>query len=483
MRRSEDISPTRVGPTPSPRIVSEEGQAKASGEGEEEIACDGVVELAREEEAVSTQRKLKVSSFILANTRADKRLPPDEYFPSGPLGARTNHRNLYRYFESRTAAPQCDEPSTNLFGTGDMAGKQANHERSASKRSVHFDHDSKNPHGRLSKINSAVTRKSSPKGGRPAKPALKISGNSESSKHPSEADGPSKLPAKCEDDVAAMNKPIVLDKGKGKATAVDPYGANPNASPFHASDSSDDTTIERRLDREVKGDTKAVDANDPARTLLGSPQWESISEESPGVNVKGRPVTGQESSQNYNAQTDGSALEDDIAVDDRSSQQDAPLPGAPATSGGRTPIPDQIQDRSGVATSGNNAGLLRTESPDRKPPPNSHPKTPDRTCPIRPTPPMRFAPDPHRPDFTIRRYSGDISSSPLISKAEQLLADKLVTQRDAKQSLGIQKIPSPTYRPTKTLTDQAIGFMFSDKKKLRPTEQRDPEEQANVVLD
>lgn len=71
----------------------------------------------------------------------------------------------------------------------------------------------------------------------------------------------------------------------------------------------------------------------------------------------------------------------------------------------------------------------------------------------------------------------------MISKEEQLLADKVATQKNVKDLLGIDKIPSSTNRPTKSLTDQAIGFLFSDKKKLRPSQERDPEGEANAVLD
>jgi hypothetical protein len=96
---------------------------------------------------------------------------------------------------------------------------------------------------------------------------------------------------------------------------------------------------------------------------------------------------------------------------------------------------------------------------------------------------MQFKPDPQRPDFTVRRYSGNRPTPPVISKEEQLLADKISMQKNVKDLLGIDKIPSPTNRPTKSLTDQATGFLFSDKKKLRPNQERDPEEEVNVVLD
>lgn len=54
-------------------------------------------------------------------------------------------------------------------------------------------------------------------------------------------------------------------------------------------------------------------------------------------------------------------------------------------------------------------------------------------------------------------------------------------QANVRADLSIDKIPSPTNRPNKSLMDQAIGFFYSAKERLRPEEERDPDE--DDVLD
>lgn len=360
-RRSEDISPTRVRPAPGRGDAVQEEHGESSHQGGHGLSRDELSKPAREREIVPTRQNNRVSRFILANSRSDMRLPSDEYFPSGPQGATTKHRNLYQYSNNQITASKHDEPSAYPFSSSEEAGKLAKHERSATKRSVHFESERENAHGLLSKIQSAITGKFSPKGGRPVKPALRNKSHSASSKRHSEVSSPSKILADPKDDLAAMSKSTILDKGKGeptvldepriedgnhqhapapkvkstagnkptykdkgKAVALNASGLDPDTSPFYASDSGDDPTVERRLDYNEKGRGRSTVASAPTHADLSSPQWESISEDSPVPGTKyisrdqgkGKTVAVEGSSRNRNVQTDLLALEDDCVIDD-----------------------------------------------------------------------------------------------------------------------------------------------------------------------
>lgn len=54
-------------------------------------------------------------------------------------------------------------------------------------------------------------------------------------------------------------------------------------------------------------------------------------------------------------------------------------------------------------------------------------------------------------------------------------------QNTVRAALGIDRIPSPTVRPTKSLFDLAVGYLYSTKRRLRPEEER--EEDEDDVLD
>jgi hypothetical protein len=268
---------------------------------------------------------------------------------------------LYQFFNNQTAASKHDEPSAYPFSSSEEAGKQAKRERSASKRSVHFESERENAHGLLSKIQSAITGKFSPKGGRAVKPALRNKSHSASSKCHGEASSSFKILADPKDDLAAMSKSTILNKGKGgstvldepriedddhqhapafkvkstivskptykdkgKAVALNASDLNPHTSPFYASDSSNDPTVERRPDYNEKDKGRFTVARAPADADLNSPQWESISEDSPvpGTNPtsrdqgKDKTVAVEGPSKNRNAQTDGLAPEDDCVIND-----------------------------------------------------------------------------------------------------------------------------------------------------------------------
>jgi hypothetical protein len=83
-----------------------------------------------------------------------------------------------------------------------------------------------------------------------------------------------------------------------------------------------------------------------------------------------------------------------------------------------------------------------------------------------------------RPNFTIRHYLGSPvgPSSPSgavpVSKQIALEVGKLLVQKEARDQLEIDEIPSPTHRPTKSLVDTAIGLFFGVGDEMDPSEGR-----------
>lgn len=128
--------------------------------------------------------------------------------------------------------------------------------------------------------------------------------------------------------------------------------------------------------------------------------------------------------------------------------------------------------------------MLRTESPDRKPPSGAHLKTPDRAYPIQPLPPAQSSVSTTEPTVWHYPRAGASSSrrvpytsspvpSPTPAQARQnLLAGKLELQRHVESQLGITRIPSPTFSHTRSVFDAALAFFYSDK-----NGERDPGEE------
>ena len=294
------------------------------------------------------------------------------------------------------------------------------------------------------------------------------------------------------------------DNGGDNAALVNDHGLVNEIPPHHASAPRDILSVAGGPMCSDKGKRRAITLGSPTSEEFASPQWESTSDETPQTqakpNKKGKSKDKAAAVEGVTrsrvAQMDGHTLSDNSsAIDDLPTQPDMSRFKSVAKSGSHTPSLERLQDRSELATSGDPCGRLRTESPDRKPPANAHPMTPDRTFPIQPVPPLQ--PYVRQTDFSVRHYqsagagayqANRLGAGPsfrggssLVSVETQVFTRKRDMQKIAKLQLGIDRIPSPTQRPTKSLMDQAIGFLFSDKKKLRPNKERDPDE--DTILD
>lgn len=404
------------------------------------------------------------------------RLPPDEYFPSRPQGRTISHENLYRYTPVNTRAPRSSASSSSLSETSGEAGDQDQARRRTSRRSVHFE----DQRGFFAKMYTALADRVAPKNKSSLKPAMKNHGTTSAGELPApEASALLRDLLEPEDKVGAVSKSAITDKDTGKAE---------DGTSQHASGSGVDSTYGSRPTYQNKGKGKATEASTVERFASASGSAQPTYK----GKGKGKAVAVEEAPDNRKNQTDGPAPEEECAIEDSPPPQHAPQSETSATSKSRTPSLELLQDRSALITSGNNCGLLRTESLSRKPPRNAHPKTPDRTFPIQPLPPVQ--PSLQVEDFKMRHYPHGESSSSQgvpssstsfkaarpISIQTQLAAGKALVQRNVKDQLGIDKIPSPTPRPTKTLTDQAVGFLYGDERMLGSTEERDPSEDGDL---
>ncbi|XPS73178.1 hypothetical protein M3J09_005329 [Ascochyta lentis] len=397
------------------------------------------------------------------------RLPPDEYFPSRPWAATTNHRNVRQYFPVDVSAPKSDDSSSFLSETSEDASEEDKIRR-ASTRSIRFEDE----RGVLPKLYSTIVRKLTFNRGLPLKPALK-----------------NKYKASSSERVISDNGPNI--EGETEVTAIGSPDIKDGSPPGDPSSSKAGPAAKSKPMSKGKGKGKATVANELKAEEATLPRWISVSGKTPASKVKptykgkgkGKAVLLEGAPDDVSAQIDGPALEHDSATEDDCAIEDSPTEQeAPATSGSRTPSLELLRDRSDQATSGSPWGLLRTESPERRPARYAHPKTPDRTFPIQPIPPVKSF--TYRPDFTIRHFppstAGSSAAGPSSSRAPtvgaatsvsaryQLLVGKRLVQESVKSQLGIKKIPSPTIRPTKSMMDTAIGFLYSDKDRRNPRE-------------
>ncbi|UPX20407.1 uncharacterized protein EKO05_0010639 [Ascochyta rabiei] len=402
------------------------------------------------------------------------RLPPDEYFPSRPLTAKTNHRNVHQYFPVDTSGPGSDESSSFLSQTSENASEKERIRR-ASTRSIRFEDEQ----GVLQKMYSTFVRKLTFKSGLPLKPALKGKEKAVPDEHvlPNNSSNDS-FDVGGEVKVATIPRPKIQDGSPPQGPLSPGVGPAPKSTPVS------------------KGESKTENKVSGPEVADGSQsQWTSVFEDTPAIIAKpthkgkgkGKAVSAEDAPENVGAQTDGPASDDDCAIEDSSTDQKAHQSKASAIIRSRTPSLERLQDRSDRATSGTPWGVLRTESPERQPARYAHPGTQDRTFPIQPLPPVQ--PFTGRSDFTIRHFptaatgssvAGPSSSrvptvgvaTPMSTRYHVLVGKRLV-QKSVKSQLGIKEIPSPAIRPTKSLIDTAIGFLYSDKDRRNPSEEHE----------
>lgn len=490
-RTSVDISPTRIEPALSRSGTVQEEQRGRECENENEPIQEQEQEHAPERKAVPTQGENNLSGFILASQLADMRLPPDEYFPSRPLGATTSHRNVHQYFPVHTSPVRSNASTPHLSETSEEADDPVTFGRTSS-RSTRFQHEQ----GIFSNMYSALVRTLASKSGIPVRPILKKRSTDVPSGHLIHEDHVSTRPeavvaaitTHSENTSAAEIRPKSAVKGKDETVVESTATDKDKNLPEGTSSSEAGPVIGKKPTSKDKGKGKVTFANQPADKDNNSPQWESISEDTPTNEVrptakdkgKAKAVSGDIISKSR-TQTDGPAPEEDCAIE----EEDLAQPQAFTRSSSRTSSLERLQDRSDRATSGEPWGMLRTESPDRKPPRFAHPKTPDRTFPIQPLPPVQ--PSMRKNDFKVRHYphdgstnsnevpssSASFTSAISILAKPKLLAGKVEVQRSVKSQLGISKIPSPTLRPMKSMTDGALGFFYSDKNNVDADGKRD----------
>ncbi|KAJ4371861.1 hypothetical protein N0V86_008415 [Didymella sp. IMI 355093] len=482
-RDSEDISPTRVGPGGTQQRVEKRGES--SRREHDGLTAPTKAALAREVNAKQT--KERVSTFIMASQFKNMRMPTADEFPSQPRGMylyATGTELIAKDGQSRKASVP---PTTGGEASSQPVPRQAPQMETArgSLSRIYAD----GPRVSTSEALYAVpspNEQTAPNG-----PASKRGLSLACSPHSMD-----------ETALATTSQSTILNSRKGKADTMNDSSVEAGSSNNNASAPSDEPPTEGSPPKKDKGKGKAVAFSESQlRTEIHASAPRGLPG---GTTSSGEPESESES--------------DVIAVDDRDIRAASRPTRKDKGKGKAMESPDDgntMKDSTSTweSTSRNSSGVeaqpARTakgkgravESPDRLAYDNSG-------YPLRASTVDDCAIDdllqPHHepegvPEFVIKHCSTDVQDSNqarpsqadpstlaeerAAARAMEAMLNTAEMQNTVRGKLGIDEIPSPTVRPTKSLTDHAIGYLYSVRKRQRWDEKREEAEGEDAMLD
>jgi hypothetical protein len=494
-RDSEDISPTRVGPGGTQQRVEERGESSRREYGG--LAAPTKAALAREVNATPT--KERVSTFIMASQFKNVRMPTADEFPTQPRGMHlyaTEAELAAKDGQSRKASVP---PTTSGEASSQRVPRQAPQMETA--------------RGSLSRIHADGPRVSTSE----ALHAVPFSNERTAPNEDPAVSPPCSPHSMAETAVATMSQSTILNSRKGRADTTNDSSVEAGSSNNNVSAPSDEPPTEGGPPKKDKGKGKAVAFSESQlRTEIPASAPRDLSG---GTTSSGEP---------------GSEPENDVvAVDDRDIQAASRPTRKDKGKGKAMGNPDDgntMKDStsSWESTSGNSSEVeaqpARTgkgkgravESPDRPAYDNSGSPLRASTvddCAIddslQPSPKVSRFLDQSRhgshrepevvPESVIKHCPTDIQDSNqagpsqadpstlaeerAAARAMEAMLNTAEMQNTVRGKLGIDEIPSPTVRPTKSLTDHPIGYLYSVKERLRWNEKREEAEGEDAMLD